>query len=226
MQRVSGIAFASLMAIGLVALVTYGATTISTSISTDGNLTVTGASTLTGAVTMADALTINDASANDVDVRMEGATAANLFFLDGSADRIGINSSAPNTTFEVVGAEPVTAATAASTTGLIVGGNRGGLGLVSGLVQGTCSLGQVSVAASSTRSLVCTLTSGTINTTFKVFVQATSSLSAGIVTEAKYGGFAITAASSTGATTIAVEVSNLTGADNIPVGTLNFWGIR
>ncbi len=39
----------------------------------------------------------------DVDVRMEGDTAANLFFLDASADRIGINTSAPQSTFHVNG---------------------------------------------------------------------------------------------------------------------------
>jgi hypothetical protein len=39
----------------------------------------------------------------DNDIRMEGDTAANLFFLDASADRIGINTSAPQSTFHVNG---------------------------------------------------------------------------------------------------------------------------
>ena len=45
----------------------------------------------------------NDQSNNDVDFRIEGATNENLFFLDGSTDRIGIGTANPSTTLEVVG---------------------------------------------------------------------------------------------------------------------------
>ncbi len=41
------------------------------------------------------AVTFNDASANDVDIRMESAANSHQFFLDGSADAIGINTSSP-----------------------------------------------------------------------------------------------------------------------------------
>jgi hypothetical protein len=40
-------------------------------------------------------VTFNDASANDVDIRMESATAEHMFFLDGSEDHIGIKTSSP-----------------------------------------------------------------------------------------------------------------------------------
>jgi hypothetical protein len=41
------------------------------------------------------AVTFNEASANDVDIRMESAANSHQFFLDGSADAIGINTSSP-----------------------------------------------------------------------------------------------------------------------------------
>ena len=41
------------------------------------------------------AVTFNEASANDVDIRMESAANTHQFFLDGSADAIGINTSSP-----------------------------------------------------------------------------------------------------------------------------------
>jgi hypothetical protein len=41
------------------------------------------------------AVVFNEASANDVDIRMESAANTHQFFLDGSADAIGINTSSP-----------------------------------------------------------------------------------------------------------------------------------
>ncbi len=41
------------------------------------------------------AVTFNEASANDVDIRMESAANTHQFFLDGSANAIGINTSSP-----------------------------------------------------------------------------------------------------------------------------------
>jgi hypothetical protein len=41
------------------------------------------------------AVVFNEASANDVDIRMESAANSHQFFLDGSADAIGINTSSP-----------------------------------------------------------------------------------------------------------------------------------
>lgn len=73
-----------------------------------GTLNATGAvdldSTLNvdGATTLVGALTVNDAGA-DVDVRMEGDTNANLFYLDASTDRVGIGTNAPSRDLDVNG---------------------------------------------------------------------------------------------------------------------------
>ena len=57
--------------------------------------------TITGAWNGATSSVFNEASANDVDFRMESAANSHAFFLDGSANAIGINTSAP--TFELDG---------------------------------------------------------------------------------------------------------------------------
>ena len=64
---------------------------------TTGNLLATN----TGGASWTTACTFNDASGNDLDFRMESAANAHAFFLDGSADAIGINTSAP--TYELDG---------------------------------------------------------------------------------------------------------------------------
>ena len=60
-----------------------------------------------GGVTMTNtqsgALTGNDAQTDDGDLLWQGLTAANLLFVDVSADKIGINTGAPKTALEVVG---------------------------------------------------------------------------------------------------------------------------
>lgn len=48
-----------------------------------------------------DVLVVNEDSDNAFDVRMEGSTDANLFFLDGSTNRVGIGLNGPTTKFEV-----------------------------------------------------------------------------------------------------------------------------
>ena len=55
----------------------------------------------TGGASWTTACVFNDASGNDVDFRMESAANANAFFLDGSANAIGINTASP--TFELDG---------------------------------------------------------------------------------------------------------------------------
>jgi len=66
---------------------------------TAGNVTIDSYADLnaniTGGASFTRAVTFNDASANDLDFRMEGATATHAFFLDGSADAIGIHTSSP-----------------------------------------------------------------------------------------------------------------------------------
>ena len=49
----------------------------------------------TGGASWTTACTFNDASANDVDFRMESAAQTHAFFLDGSANAIGVKTSSP-----------------------------------------------------------------------------------------------------------------------------------
>ena len=66
---------------------------------TAGNVTIDSYADLnaniTGGASFARAVTFNDASAADVDFRMESNGQTHAFFLDGSADAIGIQTSAP-----------------------------------------------------------------------------------------------------------------------------------
>jgi hypothetical protein len=66
---------------------------------TAGNVTIDSYADLnaniTGGASFTRAVTFNDASANDLDFRMESAANTHQFFLDGSADAIGINTSSP-----------------------------------------------------------------------------------------------------------------------------------
>ena len=66
---------------------------------TAGNVTIDSYANLnaniTGGATFSRAVTFNEASANDLDFRMESASNTHQFFLDGSADAIGINTSSP-----------------------------------------------------------------------------------------------------------------------------------
>jgi hypothetical protein len=50
---------------------------------------------ITGGASFTRAVTFNDASANDLDFRMESAAQTHAFFLDGSADAIGLRTSSP-----------------------------------------------------------------------------------------------------------------------------------
>ena len=66
---------------------------------TAGNVTIDSYAnlnaTITGGANFARAVTFNDASAADVDFRMESNGQTHAFFLDGSADAIGLRTSAP-----------------------------------------------------------------------------------------------------------------------------------
>jgi hypothetical protein len=69
----------------------------SSNVTVGGTLGVTGGSTLNGGVV------INELGA-DADTRIEGDTDANLFFVDASADRIGVGTNSPAAKLHVVGA--------------------------------------------------------------------------------------------------------------------------
>ena len=68
-----------------------------------GNITANGTLDVAGAVNFdGGAFTFNEASA-DLDFRIESNGAANMFFVDGGNDRIGINQASPSKTLHVVG---------------------------------------------------------------------------------------------------------------------------
>jgi len=66
---------------------------------TAGNVTIDSYANLNanvvGGASFARAVTFNDASANDLDFRMESAAQTHAFFLDGSANAIGLHTSSP-----------------------------------------------------------------------------------------------------------------------------------
>ena len=110
----------------------------------------------------------------------------------------------------------------ASTTNLTLGAGS----TLAGMIFGTCDIAQTSITASTTAFRNCAAATG-ITTAYKVFVQATSSLATGVTVPVGAGaGFVIVSASSTAVNTISVEISNLTGGNNTPSGTLNFWAVR
>jgi len=67
-----------------------------------GTLDVTGVATFDNSSTFNGAFVFNELGGN-VDLRMEGDTDTNLFFLDASVDRIGIGQAAPATKFDLNG---------------------------------------------------------------------------------------------------------------------------
>ncbi len=173
--------------------VTVHATTIGTNVNTGGTLDVTGASTLavvtvSGAVSLdGGAFTFNDSSA-DLDFRVESNGDANMLFVDGGNDRIGVKTATPNTELEVVGT--------ASTTNLVVGGGN----TFARMLFGTCSVNFPSIVASTTGMTTCSAAG--VTTDFKVFVTPVFSSSTEIIFKS---------ASSTAANTIQVSAYN-TGA--------------
>ena len=75
-----------------------------------GNITANGTLDVAGAVNFnGGAFTFNEASA-DLAFRIESNGAANMFFVDGGNDRIGINQASPSVTLDVVGAAKISGA--------------------------------------------------------------------------------------------------------------------
>ena len=75
-----------------------------------GDITANGTLDVAGAVNFdGGAFTFNEASA-DLDFRIESNGAANMFFVDGGNDRIGINQASPSVTLDIVGAVKATGA--------------------------------------------------------------------------------------------------------------------
>tara|TARA_R100001460_G_scaffold74372_2_gene115487 strand:+ start:1070 stop:3214 length:2145 start_codon:yes stop_codon:yes gene_type:complete len=67
------------------------------------NLTMAGDLTVNGSTTNLDSAVVINESGASVDFRVEGDTATHMLFVDGSADRVGINQSSPSHTLDVDG---------------------------------------------------------------------------------------------------------------------------
>jgi len=75
-----------------------------------GNITANGTLDVAGNVNFnGGTFVFNEASA-DLDFRIESNGAANMFFVDGGNDRIGINQASPSVTLDIVGAVKATGA--------------------------------------------------------------------------------------------------------------------
>ena len=73
-----------------------------------GNISANGTLTVAGAVEFDGGGFIFNNSSADVDFRIESNGAANMLFVDGGNDRIGINQASPSVTLDVVGAAKIT----------------------------------------------------------------------------------------------------------------------
>jgi|SRR3989338_3787414 len=188
--------------LGVVGIATFGATA-STTISTAGLLTTPAAST-----TMLSCLnncTFGSSATSSF-------TAAGVLTLQNGET---ISNATDNTI--AVTATNVTFSGLASSTTMKVGSDA--VSTISGLIFGSCTLGTAAVTSASTTYADCTGATG-VTSSYKVFVQATSSIPVATF---------VTAASSTETTgTINVRLHATNGAADITAATvsLNFWAVR
>ncbi len=156
-----------------------------------GNLTVDKAATTT--------VTFNQAGLN---------FDSNTLVIDPNANRVGVLTATPGTSFEVNGT--------ASTTNLVVGGNGS---TIAGIVFGFCNLSSGTITASTTKAVNCTSATG-VRTSDRVFVMATSSLPTNLI---------LLSASSSATDTISLYIHRLdltggaTATGNI---SINFISLR
>lgn len=218
--RTTRTVFIGLAVIFVSAGVAQAATTISTNISTAGTLGVTGLSSLGHA--SSTMLSANTA--------YFGATATSTFSAAGALTLKGnltlqnsevISNSTDGTVSIAAAGNTVKILGTASTSSLKVG-DEPAAPTINGMVMGYCSFANVTLAASSTNGFATctTVPTGALLANDRVFVQATSSFDR---------AFVITAASTTGVSTIQLRILNtgLGAADGTLGGTsINFWAIR
>ena len=163
------------------AVATYAATTISTSITTGGSLTVDGNSTFGNAATDVNLftgtlqasttalftsgfttygdLTINKAATTTVTFSQAGINfGSDTLVIDPNATRVGVGSSSPFSALGVTG-------TTTSSLGMKIG--QAGSG-ISQFLFGTCAVNFGNTSASTSAAVNCTATG--VTTDFKVFV--------------------------------------------------------
>ncbi len=224
-RPISTVVLSAASAVVLGAAIVAAATTISTNVQTDGTLAVTGLSSLSQA--SSTMLSANTA--------YFGATATSTFGSDGTLTVLGGTSlrGATSTSLAVTGSTTVssvlnvggavnagvglTVGTLASTSQLIVGGDNTN-GTISGMLTGFCNVTTaVSITATSTGYVDCAATGVRAND--RVFVEATSSLPAGIIVEAA-------SSSANGNINIQLNNANYGVSKSVNNISLNFWAVR
>ena len=153
------------------------------------------------------------------------ASSTNLFstsLTTGAATlgTIAVGAATLSSTLAVTGATTLTgAATMASTTATSF--KVGQIGTQNSvIVNGYCTLAAVDPSAATTTYSNCTLATGlgTIDTTYRVFVQATSSMPSAVLIEA---------ATTTAGGLVSVRFFGTNGASTIAEGvSLNFWAVK
>lgn len=146
------------------------------SVSNEGNLTYSGTTTATGNQTINGDLTVNggavfnEASA-DEDFRVESNGDANMLFVDGGNDRVGIGTATPSERLDVVGGN-VSITTAGNGLHIATGDNaRMGSAV---LVGGTVTVANTSVTANTLVFLSRSTTGGTEGTLSTTQIASTS----------------------------------------------------
>lgn len=201
--------------------IAQAATTISTNVSTGGTLSVTGLSSL--AFASSTLLSANSAYFGQTATSTFSSTGALTLVTDLTLENGETISNSTNGTVSIGGASDTLKILGTASTSALKVGDEPATPAINGMVLGYCSFSDVtSFTASTTKWIDCTTTpAGALLTTDRVFVQATSSFDA---------PFVITAASSTGVSTINLRVLNTGlsgGADTTLGGTsINFWAVR
>ena len=222
-------------------VIQLGGVASTTSITLLNGETITNATD--GTIALTGALTVSDVSSfTGLATFLGGATTTILTLLNGEIISNGtdgviqLGGIASTTSLTLLNGETITNATdgevqitattlkligTASTSALIVG-DEPAAPTINGMVFGYCSFGNVTLAASTTEGFAdcTTVPAGALVANDRVFVQATSSF------ESMY---VITAASTTGASTIQLRILNtgLGVADGTLGGTsINFWAVR
>ena len=199
---------------------------------TDGTIALTGALTVSGASSFTGLATLLGGATTTILTLLNGEIISNA--TDGVIQLGGVAST---TSITLLNGETITNATdgevqitattlkligTASTSALIVG-DEPAAPTINGMVFGYCSFADVtSFTASTTKYADCTtVPAGALLAGDRVFVQATSSFDS---------MFVITAASTTGISTINLRILNtgLDGAADPTLGgtSINFWAVR
>lgn len=183
-------------------------------------LSVTGAAVITGTVTTPNFAATSTTATSTLSTG--GLTVGtNQFLVQQTSGNVGVGTTTPGSLFSVHGnaliSNNLSAANITATGTLTLPNSSTG---ITGVVFGFCNIANsATITASSSAYFNCTGATG-VTTSHRVFVQATSSMPA---------DFVVTAASSTAADTINLQVQNLgqQGGNRAPGAiSLNFWGIR